>query len=309
MITLNQGLTKKGQLWVIGGGKGGSGKTFVTSNIGAYLASKGEKVILVDADFCGANLHSFIGVHRPEHCLSNFFENGTPLENIITKTQLDNMGLLVGDIQSLSPDNIKIEQRIKFYRDISRLEAKYILVDIGAGSHRDTIDTFLIADKMITVCEPDVISIENLYQFVKNALYRKLKWTLRPHMTPEVLKHFKGKDEPPMRNVRELIDYLQESAELRDIIRRELEHFKIHLIINKAQNAQDIQLGSTVKSFLLKYLGIKVKYVGFIEYDDSVWQSARKRQIMLLAHPASLCAKEIRTSAENLALESELQFV
>lgn len=301
-----------GEIWVIGGGKGGSGKTFFTSNIGTYLAKKGEHVILVDADFSGANLHSFIGLNRPQYCLSNYFEENIPLESILTQTQLDNMELLVGDIYSLSPDNIQFNQKIKLYRHISRLKSQYILIDVGAGSHRDTIDTFLIAERMIVVCEPDVISIENMYQFVKNALYRKLKLTLRPHMTKEVLKYFRGRagsENAPIRNLRELIGHLRNIPGMKEIIDREIEGFQIDLVLNKTRNAQDIKMGSTIKSFLLKYLGIKARYVGFVEYDDAAWQAVRQRQILMLAHPTSRCAKEIRTSTENIISGTDLRFV
>ena len=306
------GTKRTGEIWAIGGGKGGSGKTFITSNLGTYLANKGKKVILVDADFGGANLHSFIGVKRPPYTLSNFFNDKEPLENLITKTSVDNLGLLVGDIHSLSPDNIQFNQRLKLYRHIVNLKAEYILIDIGAGSHRDTIDTFLLANRKIAVFEPSVISIENMYQFARNALYRKLKWTLRPIMSKDMLKYFRGKnsnDGSPIRNIRDLMGYLRDIPELTETIEKELELFQLYLILNKVRTTQDIELGSTVKSFLVKYLGIKAKYVGFIEYDDSVWKSVKRRQVLLQAHPQSRCSKEIRTSAENIILGSELRFV
>ncbi len=303
---------KKGEIWAIGGGKGGSGKTFITSNMGTYLANKGKKVILIDADFGGANLHSFIGVKRPQYSLSNFFGDKTPLEDIITGTPIKNLGLLVGDIYSLSPDNIQFNQRIDLYKQIVNLNTEYILIDIGAGSHRDTIDTFLLANRMIAVFEPNVVSIENMYQFIRNTLYRKLKWTLRPLMTQDILEYFRGKggkDGSHIRNIRELMGYLRDIPELRETVERELEQFQIYLILNKIRTTQDIELGSTVKSFVIKYLGIKTKYVGFIEYDDTVWKSVRKRQVLLQAHPRLRSSKEIRTSAENIILGSELKFV
>ncbi len=312
MNILELGTKRTGEIWAIGGGKGGSGKTFITSNMGTYLANKGKKVTLIDADFGGANLHTFIGTRRPQYSLSNFFSKKTSLEENIIRTPIDNLGLLVGDIHSLSPDNIQSEQRIELYRQIINLNSEYILMDIGAGSHRDTIDTFLIANRMIAVFEPNVASIENMYQFARNALYRKLKWTLKPLMTPDILKYFRGRDGKTgllIRNIRELMEYLRDIPELSETIEREVELFQIYLILNKIRTAQDIELGSTVKSFLIKYLSIKAKYVGFIEYDDAVWKSVRERKVLLQAHPRFRSSKEIRTSAENIILGSELKFV
>jgi flagellar biosynthesis protein FlhG len=40
-------------IWTIGGGKGGSGKSFITANMGICLSKLGSRVILVDADLGG----------------------------------------------------------------------------------------------------------------------------------------------------------------------------------------------------------------------------------------------------------------
>jgi len=64
---------KQVKIWAIGGGKGGTGKTFVLSQLANCLASKGKRVILVDTDFGGANLHTFFGIKRNPASIMNFF--------------------------------------------------------------------------------------------------------------------------------------------------------------------------------------------------------------------------------------------
>src|SRR5205823_10349069 len=56
----------------VGGGKGGIGKSLVSANLGIALAQKGKRVVLVDADLGGANLHTCLGVAQPQVTLSDF---------------------------------------------------------------------------------------------------------------------------------------------------------------------------------------------------------------------------------------------
>ncbi len=48
----------------VGGGKGGTGKTFVSTNISLALANKGYKVLLVDADVDAPNVHVLLNTER-----------------------------------------------------------------------------------------------------------------------------------------------------------------------------------------------------------------------------------------------------
>jgi Mrp family chromosome partitioning ATPase len=53
------------KLWAIGGGKGGIGKSVFTLGLAISLARLGKKLILVDGDLGGANLHTLMGVRYP----------------------------------------------------------------------------------------------------------------------------------------------------------------------------------------------------------------------------------------------------
>ncbi len=300
---------KEGKIWAIGGGKGGTGKTFVTSAMGTYIAGKGKRVTLIDIDIGGANLHSFLGISRPKKSLTDFFEAGVSLNKLAVKTGIDNMSLITGDIHSLASDNIKFTQKLKLFRHIMKLNKHYVIIDLGAGSHNNTIDTFLMADKKIVILEPEITSVENMYHFIKNALFRKLRMSLREYGFKDIVEQmWERREEYNIKSLRELIDSIRVNfSHVRDIIDRELSDFKLCLILNKIRSSDDILIGSSMKSIFMKYLGVDTKFAGFVEYDDSVWRSIRERRPFMLNYSLSRSAKEVEVFTENLLKGKEIK--
>jgi flagellar biosynthesis protein FlhG len=300
---------KDGEIWAIGGGKGGTGKTFITSSMGTYLAGKGKRIVLIDVDIGGANLHSFLGISRPKKSLSFFFEKGVPLSKLALKTGIGNMNLISGDIHSLASDSIKFTQKLKLFRHILKLNKQYVLIDLGGGSHNNTIDTFLIADKMIAVIEPEIIAIENMYHFIKNSLFRKLKMSLRAYGFKEIVEYmWESREKYKIKNLNELIECLRNSfSHIGDILDKELSGFKIYLILNKVRSSQDIIVGSSIKSIFMKYLGLDTQFVGYLEYDDTIWRSIRERKPFMINYGTSRSAKEIATFTENILQGREIK--
>ena len=62
------------QIYAIGGGKGGSGKSFLTANFGALFARQGINTVLVDLDLGGSNLHSLLGFRQVKKGLKQLSE-------------------------------------------------------------------------------------------------------------------------------------------------------------------------------------------------------------------------------------------
>src|SRR4030065_2962674 len=63
----------KPRIWAVGGGKGGVGKSVISTNLGVALAKRGYRCILVDADLGGANLHTMVGIPNPAKSLTELF--------------------------------------------------------------------------------------------------------------------------------------------------------------------------------------------------------------------------------------------
>ena len=290
------------EIWAVGGGKGGTGKSFLISSIGNCLALQGKKIVLVDADFGGANLHTFLGVAKPRVSLTDFLEKKVPLTDLIVESGIENMGLLIGAIHSLAPDDMKYTQKLKLFRHIRKLDADYILLDLGAGSHFNTLDTFLLADKKIIVVLPEITAIENSYYFLKNAFFRQLVKTLGEHGFKEViLDAWSKREEYGITSLSQLIDYLRSvSTTLENIINRELSAFAAHIILNRVTTGQEVVIGRSIKSVCKKYFCVDAKYVGYVEHDSIIPRCINKRKPFMQACPGTRCAREIERVTENL---------
>jgi flagellar biosynthesis protein FlhG len=290
------------EIWAIGGGKGGTGKSFVASNIGNYLATRGDRVVLIDADFGGANLHTFLGINKPKFSLTDFFERRLSLAEIIIDGTDPKMGFVSGDLQSFSTDSIKYTQKLKLFSHIKALDTDYILIDLGGGTHFNTLDTFLLADKMIIVIVPEITAIENMYQFIKKVLFRKLRNILNTHGLKDFAENtWKNRRTAGIRNIKEFVDFLKRSStEVMNVLNEELSNIKIYLILNQVKKNEEIIIGNSVKSICLKYFGLHVQYVGHIEHDDCVCNCINERKSFISAYPSSRCTQGLKMVAENL---------
>jgi len=290
------------EIWAIGGGKGGTGKSFLISSIGNCLARRNKRVILIDADFGGANLHTFLGIARPRQSLTDFLEKKVPLADLVVDSGISNMGLLIGTIHSLASDSMKYTQKLKLFRHIKGLDADYVLIDLGSGANFNTLDTFLLAEKKIIVILPEITAIENSYYFLKNAFFRNLMATLGDHGFKEVFKEiWKEREKHHIGNLNELIEYLRSvSPELEKVIEQELSSFRAHIILNRITAGEEVVIGRSVKSICKKYFSVEAKYAGYVEHDPMVPKCINKRRPFMQACPASRCASEIGRVTENL---------
>ncbi len=106
-------MAKKG-VWAIAGGKGGVGKSFLCSNLSIDLAQRGNSVVLIDADFGGPNLHTFIGISTSIISVSDFIKsNQLKLDDILLPTGIANLKLASGAHDVLGMANLNGVQQNK----------------------------------------------------------------------------------------------------------------------------------------------------------------------------------------------------
>jgi len=300
--------TKVAEIWAIGGGKGGTGKTFLSSQLATYLALKKKRVILVDSDFGGANLRYFFNIKKSEKSIKNFFINKEPLENLLSHTNIKNLKIITGDRNSISISTIKYSQKMKFLRNIKMLNADYILIDLGGGLNFNTIDVFLLADKMIVITVPEITAIDNLFQFVKNAYFRKLNFLLKKHKLKDAAKNiWKDRKIYGIKDVIDLTAYIKNNLDFDGSISNKISEFSIFIVLNKLRNPNEINQGFSIKSLCIKYLGIPSIYAGYVGFDENFRKNLSLSDYLPKFNISTRIQKEITEIAENIVNKEQIK--
>ncbi|MFQ5580170.1 MAG: AAA family ATPase [Nitrospiria bacterium] len=300
----------KKEVWAIGGGKGGTGKTFLSTNLGVALAKAGKKVLLVDADLGCANLHTCLGVN-PEVTLSDFIHGKVDrIEDVLIQTEIPNLALISGAYAYLEIANPKYTQKMKFIRKIHGLDFEYTILDLGAGTAYANLDFFLSASQGILNVIPEPTSIENTYSFIKSTFYRRFKRVARdPAVRKVVTTAINEKNQRGIRTPHDLIDYIDTlDKKTGHWLKEKIYSYSPKLVVNQVRSKDDITLGFSMRSSCLKYFGIKVDYVGSIEYDDHVWRATKKKRPLLIEYPSSRASRSVERAVTNLLEKEELNF-
>ena len=299
----------KGEIWAIGGGKGGTGKSFLASNVGIALAKQGKRVILIDADLGCANLHSCLGMDYPKATLSDLLKGRIKhLEEAIIPTGISNLSLISGAQDILEVANPNHAQKAKLLRQIRGLDTEYIILDLGAGTSYNILDFFLIADHGILAVLPEPTSIENVYRFIKCVFYRKFRQATNEKGVRELIAL--SMDQKNQRGIKTPFDLIEQVSqmdlEIGDRLKKEMQSLRPKLVVNQVRAKDDITLGFSIRSSCSKYFGITLEYSGYVEYDEHVWRAARNRRPLVTEYPRSSSARGIENVAANLLKHEQI---
>ena len=101
----------------VGGGKGGVGKTFLVANLAAALAREGYRVVAVDGDLEGANLHTCLGVAKPRCSLADFVaQREDDLRKLVLDTPIPRVQLIAATHGNLATPQPGHSRRLRHGR-------------------------------------------------------------------------------------------------------------------------------------------------------------------------------------------------
>jgi len=307
-IFLNQ--QRRARLVAIGGGKGGIGKSLVTSNLAIALSTLGKQVVAVDMDLGGADLHLSLGMRNLSRSLNDFLEKKyESLEEVRLKTPYRNLTLIATDSSRLGAANIKYAHKEKILRHLGNLDCDIILVDLGAEVSFNVLDIFLAADHRYIVTSTEPTSVLEAYGLVKLSLYRKIRHFAGELIPPqselgEVMDEFLYEREEPVngnpRTMWQLIDYVGKAdPELQKKLLKLIWHYHIDLVINMSERNADVGIAQTITRLAQDNLALNVNHSYLVPMDRAVRDCARKLIPVTIDAPTSAAARALVKIAQD----------
>ena len=284
----------------MGGGKGGVGKSLVAASLGIELARRGSRVVLVDCDLGGANLHTCLGIDPPRRTLSDFVNHDVErIEDVLVATAIPNLSLVSGALDPLDAANPSHGQKMRFIRHLQSMEADFAILDLGAGTHKNTLDFFLLADHKVLVLAPEPGAVENAHRFVKAAFWRRLGAASAIFGLGPLLEELLA--EGQFRGPADVLDALQGAdPETTRQLREQMEAFRPGLVVNQVRTPEEAELGPGIAAAWRRHFGIAMDHLGAVEYDDDVWRAARERRPLLLLRSPGRAARSLMRIAGRI---------
>ena len=274
----------------VAGGKGGVGKSFITANLAVALARRGHRTIAVDLDLGNSNLHSLLGLENRYPGIGEYLRGTvkcSPAE-LVVKTAVPNLGFIPGDGRMPFMANITYPQKLGLLKLLRALKARYILLDLSAGTAFNTLDLFQMGGSGIVVTTPEHPALMSTLVFVKNLVWRAIDQSLRKNasLKDRLNEMYKQSVKDPVFTVErfrsELAKTDPEAAAKVDAI---CQTIRPRFVYNMVQNLEDTEIFANIDHTFSEVLSIKCDHLGLIPYDPRVHTFLKQPGIFLLDGP------------------------
>ena len=251
----------RARILAVTSGKGGVGKTFVSANLAAALARRGERVLVLDADLGLANLDVVLNLF-PKITLHDVFTGKAQLEQAILPAPGGFSVMLAGsglvEYSRLTP-----EVSEKLLDVIQKVAPRFdrILLDTGAGISDVVLYAVSLADDVLVVATPEPTSLTDAYATIKV-------------LATQQQRH----------GVKLLVNQTGRLGEGR-VIRGQLQQVVDRYVTPQLQDPG---------------VPFKLELVGEIPTDSAVREAVQKRRLLMEMLPGCPAAQGISAAAEQL---------
>ncbi len=154
-------LKSDSKIVVVTSGKGGVGKTTSSAAIGAELASRGYKTVVVDFDIGLRNLDLIMGCERRViFDFVNVIHNDASLNQALIKDKRNENLYILPASQTRDKDALNKEGVERILNDL-RKDFQFIICDSPAGIEKGALMALYFADEAVVVTNPEISSVRD----------------------------------------------------------------------------------------------------------------------------------------------------
>ena len=273
------------RLWAVAGGKGGVGKSTIACNLALALAERDLEVVLADANLGGAGLHTLLGIQTPEASLSDLLSGqANSLEEVLLSTLHPRVKLLASTGGVLGLTEPGPRERALLARELMRLEADVILLDLGPGKSQATLDLWSMAGKPVLVTSPEPSAVQGTYSFLQLALQWCIQQASAPF--PAAAARLSGPNgllaAPRALPTSVLLEEIGKlDAEAGRAVQRAVASLKPRLVVNMADATEAARTAGALAGVACTFLGLDLLWQGHIPDDAELRRSVKRMQPFL----------------------------
>jgi flagellar biosynthesis protein FlhG len=306
------------------GAKGGVGTSLFSANLAIYLATIGKRVLAVDADPSGADLHAMLGVGPRvapyvaptpafgaegtlaglaatlDHGAINTLSPREPLDGPIPGLQWVDGGLSEPHRGSARRSSLR-----ELERRLNKQDADFAVVDLGSAATDAAIRFWCRSPHRLALTIPEPNAVSGLYRLVRKAFAATALEHARDERQQAALHgaFAKAGHCPAPSDIAALMQL--EWPELGQSLRDQIATLRFPFIVNQARLRADLELGDQATVAVRRRYGVHLKYLGYVEHDDAVRACSRKRRPLLLESPGCRASRNIEKIARRLFASQE----
>jgi len=290
----------------IASGKGGTGKSLISANLGVVFAQAGQRVVIADLDLGASNLHLVLGYQSPKAGIGTFLnDTKSDFNKIITDTKIKGLRFIPGDTEIPGMANLKSFQLKALVKRFLALkdETDILILDLGAGTHQSILDFFLLSGQGIVISAPAVTAVLNAYVFLKNTVFRLMYTSFgRGSLAREYLEKIRKEGSGPQRLY--IPQMLPEIKKIDPVSHEkfitQISNLSPRLVMNMISEPKDADVAMKIRRSCEEYLGLKIEHLGVL-YKDNIQDVALSSRLPIVIYkPQAVLSQAIYRIADKI---------
>lgn len=276
---------------VLGGGKGGVGKTIISINLALALSEMHKRVTIFDGDFGNGNCNTLLGITRVEKTLEEYLRRECTFDDITVSTAYPGLSLVCGAQNKV--DSLLATESQRMQDDIRLIDADCLVIDLGAGISDETLELYRIADEKIIIVTPQFTALQNAYGFVKSAFYHDLERI----SSLAALMDAAGTD---LLKLYSLVSALENGNIARRRFEDLLARHRFMVVGNMVNGDKDLKIIQNFQKVVKEYLHVDSTVLGTIATNSDILNSVNRITPFVALDPDLPHSREMKWMAARL---------